>query len=130
MSEQPSHPEGEFAKGNEICGGRFIVECFLKSGGVGAAYLCQDVVLHERVVCKLAHEADDLAWGEMRLQFLKLTRIASPDVVKPLGFFVHQEKSTDRGRPVIELEWVDGVDFGDWAKSAELHERMQALARI
>jgi tRNA A-37 threonylcarbamoyl transferase component Bud32 len=30
----------------------------------------------------------------------------------------------------IELELVDGMDLGDWAKSADLHERMQALARI
>src|SRR5678816_2287996 len=75
-------------------------------------------------------EADDLAWDEIRLQFLKLTRIASLDVVKPLGFFVHREKATDRGWAAIELELVDGMDLGDWAKSADLHERMQALARL
>ena len=51
-------------------------------------------------------EADDLAWDEIRLQFLKLTRIASLDVVKPLGFFVHREKATDRGWPQSSWSWL------------------------
>ena len=118
----------EFAEGAGLCGGRFVVEGYVARGGVGAAYRARDVELERTVVCKVAHEADALAWAESRGQFEKLARIHSRDVVKPLGFFVHEQGGSRR--PVLALEWIDGADFKDWAAVASVHERFKAVARI
>lgn len=82
----------EFERGTSLCGGRFVVEAFVGRGGVGAAYRAHDVELGRSVVCKITHHDDDLAWKEARGQFEKLARIHSRDVVRCLGFFVHEDK--------------------------------------
>jgi predicted Ser/Thr protein kinase len=117
----------EFKTGDELCAGRFVVERELGHGGVGWVYIARDRELERDVACKVAHESDALAWQECRLQFEKLIRIHSRDVVKALGFFVHED---GRRRPVITLESIEGEDFKDWAQAVSVHERYKAIARI
>lgn len=131
MSSDHTGATAEFDNGDALCQGRFIVDRFISSGGVGAAYLVRDTLLDHDLVVKIAHESDDLAWSEMRLQFSKLSRIASRDVVTPLGFFAHPGGT--RGRPAIALEWVDGVDFEVWVETPDgesIEQRIRAIARM
>jgi hypothetical protein len=118
----------EFAAGALLCGGRFVVVRSLGHGGLGRAYVARDEELGRNVACKIAHEADDLAWRESRQQFEKLIRIQSRDVVRPLGFFVHEDHLGRR--PVLVLEAIEGRDFKDWAPTVSIHERYKGIARV
>lgn len=131
MSVEPDEARPEFVPGCELCDGRFVVQQYVHRGGVGAVYLVRDTVFDQDVALKIAHDSTDLTWAEMRMQFSKLVHIGSRDVVKPLGIFVHLDGSGRR--PVVALEWIDGMDFDQWTSSpdgTDVKRRLSAIARI
>jgi serine/threonine protein kinase len=128
MSSGSTDTPPEFSAGDTLCAGRFHVVRALGRGGVGWVYLARDQLLDRPVACKIAHEGDQLASDEVRLQFNKLVGITSPNVVKPLGFFVHDTSNVRR--PVLALQIVEGDDFATWVVDAPLHDRLGALTAI
>ena len=113
--------------GEELCGGRFVVERFLGRGGMGEAYLTNDKILGQPVVCKVALTDFDW-WDEFKSQYWKLHRISAVDVVKPLGFFAHEDVGGLRA--VISMECAKGQHLGDWLRNRPVHESLAALARV
>ncbi len=93
--------------------GRFVVDTFLGTGGMGVVYRAVDPKLDRAVALKLLRT--ELSGEEARARLLReaqaMARLSHPNVM------VVYEVGTFRGQTFVAMELVDGMTLRDWLRA-------------
>lgn len=109
-------------------GSSLVLERLIGRGGMGEVWLATDEVLGRRVAVKWWSAAGDPEIAALRLL---LEARAAARVVHPAVVAVHSI-GDHKGRPYIEMEWVDGAGMRAWwqADHPTLAERLMVLGQV
>ena len=109
-------------------GASLVLERLIGQGGMGEVWLATDELLGRRVAVKWWSAAGDPEKTALRL-LLEARAVAR--VVHPAVVAIHSI-GDHRGRPYMEMEWVDGPSMRAWwqAEQPSLAERLALLAQV
>ena len=99
-----------------VLAGRYRVERLLGVGGMGAVLLARHVLLEQWVAIKLLHaggHTDPQKVARFFNEARAAARIQGDHVVR-----VHDVGQLDDGRPYMCMEYLEGMDVGQWMRSS------------
>jgi len=106
--------------------GNYLPERLIGRGATAAVYVCRDPA-GERVALKWLDRPSDSAQRSFQREIRALARVRHPSVVRYL------DHGTQRGRPFLVMEYLDGVDLRVFARQLQRRppsERIQHVRRI
>jgi serine/threonine-protein kinase len=106
--------------------GNYLPERLIGRGATAAVYVCRDPA-GERVALKWLDRPSDSAERSFQQEIRALVRVRHPSVVRYL------DHGTQRGRPFLVMEYLDGVDLRVFARQLQRRppsERIQHVRRI
>ncbi|HEX7288538.1 MAG TPA: serine/threonine-protein kinase [Candidatus Angelobacter sp.] len=111
----------------QLEGTRYRPVRLLGSGGMGAVWLAEDMVLERQVALKVLsaeNSSPELAARLMR-ETLVLARLEHPGIVP-----IHDAGSLPDGRSFYCMKYVQGEELGTMLARLNLRERLQLLQRV
>jgi len=111
---QPAEPKPCFSRG-QIVAGRFRIERFISSGGMGEVYSAMDMELREIVALKTIRPAianSTVAIERFKQEVSQSRRITHPNVCRVYDMFSHEEPSGE-SLWFLTMELLDGRTLGE-----------------
>ena len=98
--------------GRKVGQGRFMIECLLGQGAMGAVWLANDERLKEKVALKFVPAAvrnDLAALDGLRREAQRSHRLTHPNIIR-----IHDFHEPPGEEPFISMEFVEGKTFSEW----------------